>query len=228
LSKAINSCKGELIVEIQKNIPIMVIRRLPKYHRYLRKFIINDVVTISSRKLGEKMGFTASQIRRDLNYFGDFGTPRIGYNVKELFIEISGILGLFKTHNMIIIGAKNIGKATAKYTRFQQLNFKLVGIFDIDPKLIGSTIQDIKVIDIDKLVSFLKVTPTDIGIICISKNYAQTVTDMIVENGVKYICNITPVYINVPQEIILENINLTDSLLTLSCLMNDSKLVAKG
>ncbi|MBU3180492.1 redox-sensing transcriptional repressor Rex [Clostridium psychrophilum] len=214
-------------MEIQKTIPITVIRRLPKYHRYLRKFIINDVVTISSRKLGDKIGFTASQIRRDLSYFGEFGTPRIGYNVKELFIEISGILGLFKEHNMIIIGAKNIGKAIAKYTRSQQLNFKLVGIFDTDPNLIGSTIQDIEVIEIDKLVSFLKVTPTDIGIICISKKYAQTVTDMMVENGVKYICNITPVDINVPQEIILENINLNDSLLTLSCLMNDSKLVGK-
>ena len=209
-------------MENQKNIPMLVIRRMAKYHTYLNKLVLNNVITISSRKFGEIIGFTSSQIRRDLNYFGDFGTQRIGYNVKELLIEINGILGLFKKHNMIIIGANNIGKAIATYTRYKQLNFKLVGIFDVNPELIGLTLQNIKVLDIDKLVSFLKVTPTNIGIICVSKNYAQTVTNMIVENGVKCICNITPVDLKVPQEIILENVNLTDSLLTLSCLMNDS------
>lgn len=208
-------------MENQKNIPMLVIRRLTKYHTYLRKLVLDDVITISSRKFGEIIGFTSSQIRQDLNYFGDFGTQRIGYNVKELLIEINGILGLFKQHNMIIVGAKNIGKAIVNYTRYRQLNFKLVGIFDVNPELIGLTIQSIKVINIDKLVSFLKATPTDIGIICVSKNYAQTVTDMMVENGVKCICNITPVDLKVPQEIILENVNLTNSLLTLKCLMND-------
>ncbi|MBU3099752.1 MULTISPECIES: redox-sensing transcriptional repressor Rex [Clostridium] len=209
-------------MENQKNIPMLVIRRLTKYHTYLNKLVLNNVITISSRKFGEIIGFTSSQIRRDLNYFGDFGTQRIGYNVKELLIEINGILGLFKKHNMIIIGANNIGKAIATYTRYKQLNFKLVGIFDVNPELIGLTLQNIKVLDIDKLVSFLKLTPTNIGIICVSKNYAQTVTNMIIENGVKCICNITPVDLKVPKEIILENVNLTDSLLTLSCLMNDS------
>ncbi|MBU3160479.1 redox-sensing transcriptional repressor Rex [Clostridium frigoris] len=207
-------------MENQNNIPLLVIRRMTKYHKYLMKLVNNDVVSISSKKFGEIIGFTASQIRRDLNYFGDFGTQRLGYNVKDLLIEINGILGLLKKHNMIIIGANNIGKAIANYTRYEQLNFKLVGIFDVNPELIGLTFQNIKVLDIDNLVSFLKEIPTDIGIICISKNYAQTVTDMMVENGVKCICNITPVDLNVPKEIILENINLTNSLLTLKCLMN--------
>ena len=198
-------------MENQNNIPMLVIRRMTKYHAYLRKLVINDVVIISSKKFGEIIGFTASQIRRDLNYFGDFGTQRIGYNVKELLIEINGILGLLKKHNMIIIGANNIGKAIANYTRYKQSNFKLVGIFDVNPELIGLTFQNIKVLGIDKLVSFLKTTPTDIGIICVSKNYAQTVTDMMVENGVKCIFNITPIDLKVPKETILENINLTNS-----------------
>ncbi|MBU3072409.1 redox-sensing transcriptional repressor Rex [Clostridium estertheticum] len=209
-------------MENQKNIPMLVIRRMTKYHTYLNKLVLNNVVTISSRKFGEIIGFTSSQIRRDLNYFGDFGTQRIGYNVKELLIEINGILGLFKKHNMIIIGANNIGKATVNYTRYKQLNLKLVGIFDVNPELIGLTIQNIKVLHINKLVSFLKTIPTDIGVICVSKNYAQKVTDIMVENGVKCICNITPVDLKVPKDIILENVNLTDSLLTLSCLMNAS------
>jgi len=97
----------------------------------------------------------------------------------------------------------------------------VTGIFDVNPKLIGLKIQNIKVLDIDKLASFLKVTPTDIGIICVSKNNAQTVTDMMVENGIKGIWNFVPVDLEVPEEIILENVNLSESLLTLRCLMND-------
>jgi len=208
-------------VERKKNISMAVIRRLPKYHRYLRELLRNDVDRISSKELGERIGFTASQIRQDLNCFGDFGQQGYGYNVKELLNEISGILGLSKEYKMIIVGAGNIGQAIANHTRFQRLDFNLAGIFDVNPKLIGLRIRDVEVIDIDELVSFLKITPIDIGVICVSKNNAQTVTDMMVKNGVKGIWNFAPIDLEVPAEIIVENVHLSESLLTLSCLMND-------
>jgi redox-sensing transcriptional repressor len=208
-------------VERKKNISMAVIKRLPKYHRYLRELLRTDVDRISSKELSERIGFTASQIRQDLNCFGDFGQQGYGYNVKELLNEISGILGLSKEYKMIIVGAGNIGQAIANYTNFEKLAFNLVGIFDVNPKLIGLKIRDVEVIDIDELVGFLKTTPVDIGVICVSKNSAQIVSDMMVSNGVKGIWNFAPVDLEVPEEIIVENVHLSESLLTLSCLMND-------
>ena len=208
-------------MERKKNISMAVIKRLPKYHRYLRELLRNDVDRISSKELGEKIGFTASQIRQDLNCFGDFGQQGYGYNVKELLNEINGILGLSKEYKMIIVGAGNIGQAIANYTNFEKLAINLVGIFDVNPKLIGLKIRDVEVIDIDELVNFLKATPIDIGVICVSKNSAQIVADMMVQNGVKGIWNFAPVDLEVPEEIIVENVHLSESLLTLSCLMND-------
>lgn len=208
-------------MERKKNISMAVIRRLPKYHRYLRELLKSDVDRISSKELGEKIGFTASQIRQDLNCFGDFGQQGYGYNVKELLNEISGILGLSKEYKMIIIGAGNIGQAIANYTNFEKLAFSLEGIFDVNPKLIGLKIRDVEVRDIDELVGFLKETPIDIGVICVAKNSAQTVSNMMVENGVKGIWNFAPVDLQVREDIILENVHLSESLLTLSCLMND-------
>jgi len=207
-------------VEAKKNISMAVIRRLPKYHRYLRELLRNGMDRISSKELGERIGFTASQIRQDLNCFGDFGQQGYGYNVKELLNEISVILGLSKEYKMIIIGAGNIGQAIANHTRFQKLDFNLTGIFDVNPKLIGLRINDVEVMDIDELVGFLRVTPIDIGVICVSKNNAQTVCDMMVSNGVKGIWNFAPVDLQVPKEIIVENVHLSESILTLSCLMN--------
>ena len=208
-------------MERKKNISMAVIRRLPKYHRYLRELLRNDVDRISSKELGEKIGFTASQIRQDLNCFGDFGQQGYGYNVKELLNEINGILGLSKEYNIVIIGAGNIGQAIANYTQFEKLSFNLVGIFDINPKLIGLKIRDVEVRDIDKLAEFLKTTQIEIGVICVSENNAQLVSDIIIENGVKGIWNFAPVDLIVPKEIIVENVHLSESLLTLSCLMND-------
>jgi len=208
-------------MEKKKNISMAVIKRLPKYHRYLRELLKNDVDRISSKELGERIGFTASQIRQDLNCFGDFGQQGYGYNVKELLYEISGILGLSKEYKIIIIGAGNIGQAIANHTYFEKLSFNLVGIFDVNPKLIGLKIRDVEVRDIDKLVDFLKTTKVDIGVVCVTKHSAQKVTDYMVGNGIKGIWNFAPVDLVVPEKIIVENVHLSESLLTLSCLMND-------
>ncbi|WP_163193130.1 redox-sensing transcriptional repressor Rex [Clostridium thermarum] len=210
-------------MERKKNISMAVIKRLPKYHRYLREMLNNDVDRISSKDLSEKIGFTASQIRQDLNCFGDFGQQGYGYNVKELYNQISGILGLTKEYKTVIIGAGNIGQAIANYTRFSTLGFKLQAIFDANPKLIGLRIRDVEIHDIDSMQDFLKSNPIDIGIICVPRINAQKVCDMLVANGVKGIWNFAPVDLNTPEDVIVENVHLSESLLTLTYLLNEKE-----
>lgn len=169
-----------------------VIKRLPKYHRYLQELLRNDIERISSKELGEKIGFTASQIRQDLNCFGDFGQQGYGYNVKDLFNEISGILGLTRQYTTVLIGAGNIGQAIANYSNFERLGFRLNAIFDINPKLIGIKIHDIEIKDIDLLDECLQNGKVDVGIICVPKNNAQKIADKLVSNDIKAIWNFAP------------------------------------
>ncbi|MCI1946042.1 redox-sensing transcriptional repressor Rex [Clostridium luticellarii] len=205
----------------KKNISMAVIKRLPKYHRYLSDLMKNDVDRISSKELSEKIGFTASQIRQDLNCFGDFGQQGYGYNVSELYSQICNILGLTKLYRTVLIGAGNIGQAIANYTRFDKLGFGMKAIFDINPKLIGIRIRDIEINDIDYLADYLKENAVDIGIICVPSNNAQKVCNILVENGVRGIWNFAPVDLIVPEDVKVEDVHLSDSLLTLSCLLND-------
>ncbi|MDF2883061.1 MAG: CoA-binding domain protein [Clostridiaceae bacterium] len=205
----------------KKNISMAVIKRLPKYHRYLGELLQNDVDRISSKELSEKIGFTASQIRQDLNNFGDFGQQGYGYNVKELHNQISNILGLTREYKTIIVGAGNIGQALANYSDFQKLGFKILSIFDINPKLIGLKIRDVEIMDIDYLEEFAEKNKLDIGIICVPRNNAQKVCDILVKSGVRAIWNFAPIDLVVPEEIKVEDVHLSDSLLTLTCLLND-------
>ena len=165
------------MIEKKKNISMAVIKRLPKYHRYLQELINNDVDRISSKELSEKIGFTASQIRQDLNCFGDFGQQGYGYNVKDLYNEIGVILGLDKRYNTVIIGAGNIGQAIANYTKFDKVGFELTGIFDANPKMLGIKIRDVAIRDIDDLPKFLEENKIDIAIICVPRISAQRVCD---------------------------------------------------
>lgn len=198
-----------------------VIKRLPKYHRYLMEMIRNDVDRISSKELSEKIGFTASQIRQDLNCFGDFGQQGYGYNVKDLYNEISGILGLSNEYKTVIVGAGNIGQAIANYTRFDRLGFSLTAIFDANPKLVGIRIRDIEIQDIDEMPKFLKENKVDIGVICVPRINAQKVSDALVENGVKGIWNFAPTDLIVPDDVVVENVHLSESLLTLTYLLKE-------
>lgn len=208
-------------MERKKNISMAVIKRLPKYQRYLKELLKNDIDRISSKELSEKIGFTASQIRQDLNCFGDFGQQGYGYNVKDLYSEICNILGLTKEYNTIIVGAGNIGQAIANYTNFQKMNFNLVGIFDTNPKLCGLKINDIEIKDIDSLEGFLKENNVNIAIICVPRKSAQSICNIVIKNGIKGIWNFAPVDLTIPEGIIVENVHLSESLLTLSCLMNE-------
>ena len=210
-------------MEKKKNISMAVIKRLPKYHRYLSELLKNDVDRISSKELSEKIGFTASQIRQDLNCFGDFGQQGYGYNIQDLYNEISGILGLTKKYKTIIIGAGNIGQAVANYGKFDRLGFSLEGIFDVNPKLIGMKIRDVEIRDIDELEGFLKTNEIQIGIICVPKGNAQRVCNILVENGVKGLWNFAPIDLITPDGVITENVHLSESLLTLTYLLNEQE-----
>ena len=209
-------------MEKKKNVSMAVIKRLPKYHRYLKELMRNDVDRISSKELGEKIGFTASQIRQDLNNFGDFGQQGYGYNVKELYKQISLILGLDKEYTGIIIGAGNLGQAIANYNRFSESGLSIECIFDANPKLVGIRIRDIEIKDIDTLAQYLQERSVDIGIICVPRINAQKVTDMLVKSGVKGIWNFAPVDLVVPDDVKVENVHLSESLLTLVYLMKDN------
>ena len=208
------------MIEKKKTVSMAVIKRLPKYHRYLKELMRNDIDRISSKELGEKIGFTASQIRQDLNNFGDFGQQGYGYNVKELYKQISLILGLDKDYTAIIIGAGNLGQAIANYGRFSESGLYIESIFDANPRLVGMRIREVEIKDIDELDSYLAENHTDIGIICVPRINAQKVCDVLVNGGVKGIWNFAPVDLSVPKDVTVENVHLSESLLTLVYLMN--------
>ncbi len=215
-------------MEKKRSISMAVIKRLPKYYRYLRELDKNEVDRISSKELSERIGFTASQIRQDLNCFGDFGQQGYGYNVKELLYQISIILGLNKEYNTVIIGAGNIGQAIANYTAFDKMAFNLKGIFDVNVKLIGLKIRDIEIQDMDELEGFLKKEKINIAIICVPKNRAQGVADIVTRNGIKGIWNFAPIDLKVNEDVIVENVHLNESLMTLSYLLNEREKEEEG
>lgn len=207
-------------MEKKKNVSMAVIKRMPKYYRYLGELVKNEVDRISSKELGEKIGFTASQIRQDLNNFGDFGQQGYGYNVKELHNQIGAILGVGKGYNAVLIGAGNIGQAIANYSRFSDIGLGITAIFDANPKLIGMRIRDVEIKDIDELKEYLSENEIDMGILCVPRINAQKVCDTLVEGGVKGVWNFAPIDLHVPEQVKVENVHLSESLLTLIYQMN--------
>lgn len=199
-----------------REISQAVIRRLPRYYRYLGELLEHGVERISSNDLSKRMKVTASQIRQDLNNFGGFGQQGYGYNVKYLHTEIGKILGLNETHNMIIIGAGNLGQALANYTAFEKRGFILKGIFDVNPRLAGVSIRGIEIRMMDELQSFLQKTDIEIGVLSIPKAKAVEVASLLVDNGVKAIWNFAHTDLNLPDNIIVENVHLSESLMRLS------------
>ena len=203
-----------------KNISMAVIRRLPKYYRYLGDLLDKDIQRISSKELSEIIGFTASQIRQDLNNFGGFGQQGYGYNVEALHNEIGKILGLDTKYNAILVGAGNLGQAIANYSGFKKAGFEIKALFDANPRLIGLKIREFEVLDSEIIEEFVKDNNIDIAIICIPKNGAQELADKLVNAGIKGIWNFASIDLSVPSSVIVENVNLTESLFTLSYLMN--------
>ena len=197
-----------------------VIKRLPRYRRYLEDLMKKDVDRISSNELSNLIGYTASQIRQDLNNFGGFGQQGYGYNVKALHAEISKILGLDREYKMIIVGCGNLGQALANYTHYYKAGFIVCGMFDINPRLVGLSINDIEVMDYSALDEYLEQNQIDIGIICTNKGSAQEVADKLVMGKVKGIWNFAAVDLEVSDEVALENVHLSDSLQSLAYNIN--------
>lgn len=200
----------------ETQVSITVIRRLPNYYRYLGDLLQKGVNRISSQELSKLTGFTASQIRQDLNNFGGFGQQGYGYNVEELHKELGKILGLDREYKVVVTGAGNLGHAIANYRGFRNVGFNIIGVFDRNPNNPRFAMRDFEVKHIDELEDFIKENNVDIGIITTSKNIAQDVADVYVRTGIKGIWNFAPIDLVVPDDVVLETVRLSESLFTLS------------
>ena len=199
-----------------KNISPAVIKRLPRYYRYLGDLLKSGIDRISSKELSERMQVTASQIRQDLNNFGGFGQQGYGYNVEYLYNEIAKILGIDKDYNLIIVGAGNLGTAITNYTDFAKRGFYVKQVFDIKPELIGKKIGDIEILGMDSLPDYIKNNQVDIAAITVPKEMATETAAKLVKCGIKAIWNFAPVDLRLPKDVIVETIHLSDTLMRLS------------
>ena len=203
-------------MEETKKISSAVIRRLPRYYRYLGELIESGVQRISSKELSDKMKVTASQIRQDLNNFGGFGQQGYGYNVKYLYDEISKILGIDRTHNMIIVGAGNLGQALVNSGDFAKRGFLINGVFDNNSALKNKKIGALEIRMMDELTAFIRDNEIEIAALTIPKQAAKEVAKTVVDAGVKAIWNFAHTDLNLPEDVIVENVHLSESLMRLS------------
>lgn len=205
------------------NISNSVIRRLPRYYRFLGELEDQQISKISSRELSERMHLTASQIRQDLNCFGGFGQQGYGYNVSELRKEIGRILGVDKHRKTILIGAGNLGTALAVHINFEKSGCSLIGIFDSNKKIVGNPLGKLTITDIDDLEKFCRENKPEVAVLCIPKSVTKEIVDRLKELGVRSFWNFSHYDINVEHKnIIVENVHLGDSLLTLSYGVNNN------
>lgn len=202
---------------MEKEISQAVIRRMPRYYRYLGELIDAGAERISSRDLSSRMNVTASQIRQDLNNFGGFGQQGYGYNVKNLYEEIGKILGLNEMHHIIIVGAGNLGQALANYIEFEKFGFLIIAAFDVNPGLKGQRVRGIKIHMIDRLDGFVKKNKVDIAALTLPKSQADAMANRLADLGVPAIWNFANVDLEVARkDVIVESVHLSDSLMRLS------------
>ncbi|MBR6102432.1 MAG: redox-sensing transcriptional repressor Rex [Ruminococcus sp.] len=194
-----------------------VIKRLPRYYRFLGELMRQGTDRISSRELSEMMKLTASQIRQDLNCFGGFGQQGYGYRVSELHSEIGRILGVDRDFKTIVIGAGNLGRAIATHINFETRGCDLIGIFDKDPALKGTSVGKLKIMSTDNLEQFCRRHKPVIAVLCIPKSGTQEIADRLVGLGLRSFWNFSHYDLSIDHEdIIVENVHLGDSLLTLT------------
>ena len=201
----------------EKEISQAVIRRMPRYYRYLGELLEDGVERISSNDLSKRMNVTASQIRQDLNNFGGFGQQGYGYNVKFLYEEIGKILGLNQKQNIIVIGAGNLGQALANYVKFEKLGFVITALFDVNPALEGVTVRGIKIHMLDELDDYCKDHVVDIAALTMPKEKADAIANRLVNLGIQAIWNFAHVDLDlIDKDVVVENVHLSDSLMQLS------------
>lgn len=196
-----------------------VIRRMPVYHRYLSELIENGVWRISSKDLSTITGFSASQIRQDLNNFGGFGQQGYGYNTKELKEQVDKILGIDKSYNTIIIGAGRLGSALARYKGFRTSGFNVTSLFDIDESI--KKVSGIEVRPMSEVKDYIDKEQVEVAIITVPKEACKEVADILIDAGIKGIWNFSPYDLKSPAKVAIENIRLNDSLMTLSYYMKE-------
>lgn len=198
----------------RQNVSDAVIKRLPRYYRYLDDLHLKGIVRISSSTLGEKMGITASQIRQDLSCFGEFGQQGYGYNVEELRAEIGRILGVNNQHSIIVVGAGNLGRALMQNFHFKESGFRLLAAFDIAPALIGTEIAGTPVLDMAELERFVPVRRPDVAVLTVPQSAAQSMADRLIELGIRGFWNFTNVELSSDLDgICFEDVHFADSLL---------------
>ena len=200
----------------RKEISKAVVTRLPRYYRYLGELIEEGVERISSNELSARMKVTASQIRQDLNNFGGFGQQGYGYNVRSLYTEIAKILGIDRQHNLVIIGAGNLGQAIANYANFERRGFIIKGMFDINPRLIGLVVRGIEIRGVEELEKFIVDNEVQTAALTIPKTKSPEIAQRLVNAGVKAIWNFAHIDLVVPEDVVVENVHLSESLMRLS------------
>ena len=200
----------------EKEISKAVIARLPRYYRYLQDLLEEGIERISSNELSKQMQVTASQIRQDLNNFGGFGQQGYGYNVQYLYEEIGKILGLDKEHNIIIVGAGNLGQALANYVEFEKKGLIIKGIFDVNPRLIGNTVRGIEIHMIDEMEDFIRKNRIESAALTVPKSKAEDMAKLLVQYGVKGIWNFANIDLHTIEGVVVENVHLSESLMRLS------------
>ena len=206
----------------RRKVPEVVIRRLPRYYRYLQELDACGKNRISSNALSEKMGVTASQIRQDFNYFGGFGQQGYGYNVKLLLDEIKDILGISNGYKAIIVGAGHLGHALANYNGIQKRGFSIVAMFDNDENKIGVECNGMYVMGMDKIKSFVRDNNIDIAMLTVPKSEINEIADMLVDCGIKGLWNFAYAELEARHRVPVENVHLSDSLMTLSFKLNQN------
>ena len=201
----------------RQNVSDAVIRRLPRYYRYLDDLHTKGVVRISSSSLGGKMGITASQIRQDLSCFGEFGQQGYGYNVDELRTEIGHILGVDEEHRIIVVGVGNLGRALIQNFHFADAGFLLEAAFDVSPALVGGEVAGVPILDAVRLERFIPEHKPDVAVLTVPQAAAQQTADRLIRLGVRGFWNFTNVELSSEVENVrFEDVHFADSLLTLS------------
>ena len=209
-------------MEHRQEVSKAVIQRLPRYYRNICELKAEGAQRISSRALAERMGLTASQIRQDFNCFGGFGQQGYGYNIRNLHDEIAKILNIDEEHEMIIVGAGHLGQALANYTNFRKRGFIVRAIFDQDPTVIGTRVGDVEVLPMEKIDEVVKASNVKMAAVCIPKTPAVKVVEQLIADGVVGIWNFAHVDLEVPDDVVIENVHLSESLMRLSYRMGET------
>lgn len=201
---------------VKNGIYTAVIKRLPRYYRYLGELMEAGTERISSNELSKLMNVTASQIRQDLNNFGGFGQQGYGYNVEFLYNEIGRLLGVDRRHNIIVVGSGHLGQAIANYANFERRGFIVKGMFDKNPDVIGKEIRGIKVMGMEEIEEFIKVNKVEIAALTLPKQQAAEMAEKLVKFGIRGFWNFAHIDLELPKGIVVENVHLSESLMRLS------------